>query len=168
MEYDPVCGLVDNGVRCVTEPCRSVDAVTFGNGCAACADQAQGYYPGACADQTFVVCRETATGFSAEEFAEDTGGICVDACPGNYDPFTTQIGVELCIPHYGVEEIQQWQTCGRSSDSCNCVKATETTRGEQIDNAQHRCVPDRYAERLLFRSGQDRLDENGEQSVAIA
>jgi len=48
------------------------------------------------------------------------------------------------------------------------VKAGETTRREQIDDAKYRCVPDIYAERLLFTSGQDKTDENGQRYVSIA
>lgn len=155
-EFDPVCGMVDN------------DAKQFSNGCTACSQGANGYYEGPCSKNTFIVCNETVTGFSPEQYAEDIGGICVDVCPGNYDAFTTQTGIQVCIRHYGEEEISEWETCDRSTDSCECVKASETTTGEPIDEPEYRCVPDKYAERMLFRSGVDKLDENGEQSVAIA
>ena len=168
MDYNPVCGIIDNGIRCITEPCQSTDANTYSNGCGACSARALGHYPGACEDQLFVVCKETTTGFNAEEFAQNAGGICVDICPGNYDGYGTQIGVEVCIQHYGEKEIAQWEVCTKSTNSCNCVKAVETTDNQPIDYAKYRCVPEQYAERLLFRSGMDRLDENGQQSVAIA
>lgn len=169
LEYAPVCGLVDNGIRCVTTPCPSLDAKTFSNGCSACAAQAQEYYQGACEDQTFVVCNgEAKTRFDPEEHAKNIGGICVETCPGNYDAFTTQIGVQLCIQHYGVEEIDSWDVCEASSESCECVKARETTQNEEISDAKYRCVPEMYAQRMLFRSGLDRLDEKGDQSVMIA
>jgi hypothetical protein len=35
MEFDPVCGLVDTGIRCVTEPCPSKVEKTFANKCQA-------------------------------------------------------------------------------------------------------------------------------------
>ncbi len=169
LEYNPVCALRDNGVRCVTEPCPSFDAVTSGNSCSACGDaNVTGYYPGACEDIQFVICEDVQTGFDVRAIAEENGWVCLDVCPGNYDPYTTQIGAQMCIPHYGEEEISQWPVCEASSESCNCVKATETTSNEPIENAQFRCVPDQYAERMLFRSGQERLDENGELGVAIA
>lgn len=170
MEYMPVCGFVDNGVRCITEPCQSTNAVTYGNKCGACAAKAYGYYEGACEELEFVVCNgeEAKTGFSPEEYAKNYGGICVDVCPGNYDPYMTQIGVTLCIEHYGTDEIKKWETCTKSTESCNCVKAYETTDDKEVENPDYRCVPERYASRLLFRGGQDRLDENGEQSVMIA
>lgn len=168
LEYNPVCGMVDNGIRCVTSPCPSVDMNTFGNSCGACAAPSFGYYPGACEDQTFVVCKETLTGFNATQFAQNSGGVCVEVCPGNYDPYVTQIGVEVCIEHYGDLEIESWNTCEQSSDSCDCVKAYETTDNLEIENSEYRCVPQAYATRLLFRGGVDRLDENGERSVVIA
>lgn len=167
-EYKPVCGLIDNGVRCITAPCASTDAEEFSNGCFSCSAGAQGYYDTTCSDVRFVVCGETVTGFSSEQYAKDVGGVCVDICPGNYDSFTTQTGIEECISHYGEEEIAGWETCERSSDSCNCVNAYETTEGQQIENPEYRCVPENYAERMIFRGGLDRLDENGERSVAIA
>ena len=166
--YEPVCGMVDNNIRCITAPCASTDAKTYSNGCQACAAQAFSHYQGECLDQLFVVCQDTVTGFDPVEFAEKNNGICVDICPGNYDPYMTQIGIELCIEHYGVEEIEEWKICKRSSGSCNCVKAGETTRSEQIDDAKYRCVPDIYAERLLFTSGQDKIDENGQRYASIA
>lgn len=169
LEYTPVCGLIDNGVRCVTEPCASNDAKTFSNGCTACASQAQEHYQGACEDQRFVVCNgEANPGFNPEKYAQNIGGICVDICPGNYDDYTTQIGVKECIQHYGVEEIETWEECSASSESCDCVKAHETTQNEEIEDAKYRCVPEQYAERMLFRSGADRLDESGEQAISIA
>lgn len=168
-EYNPVCGSVDTGVRCITKPCPSQEFTTFGNACDACANEdVYGHYAGSCEEQKFVVCAETVTGFSAEEHAERIGGICVDECPQGFDEYMTQIGVEMCIVAYDEQTISAWETCTQSSNSCNCVKAYETTGDEQIDDAQYRCVPDQYAERLLFRGGQDRLDENGEQGVMIA
>jgi hypothetical protein len=167
-EYDPVCGLVDNEVRCITAPCPSFNAEDFGNSCSACSEGANGYYEGTCSDNIFVVCGETVTGFSPQQYVEDVNGICVDVCPYNFDVYTTQTGIEVCIEHYGKEEISQWETCERSTDTCECVKAYETTKGDPIEDPQYRCVPENYAERLLFRGGVDKLDENGEQSVAIA
>lgn len=168
LQYDPVCGLKDNGIRCITAPCPSLNAITFGNGCIACSNSSNGYYNGECNNLEFVVCKETITGFDPVEYALNNDGICVDICPGNYDEYTTQIGISLCIEHYGIEEISRWQICSQSSSECECAKAYETTSGENILNASYRCVPKRYADRLLFRSGLDTLDENGEQSVAIA
>ncbi len=162
MDYNPVCGLVDNGIRCVTTPCQSTDAKTFSNGCSACSQQALGYYKGACEDRIFLICKETVTGFDPKEIAKNINGICVDACPRNFDSFMTQIGIEQCIMHYGLEEINTWNTCTRSSESCDCVKAYETTSEEQIENTKYRCVPKQYADRLLFRGGVYRLNENGQ------
>lgn len=167
-EYRPVCALVDNNIRCITTPCASTDAATYGNKCEACSAKAYGYYQGACGEVQFVICPERPVGFDPVEYARNNNGACVDICPGNYDGFMTRIGVELCIKHYGIEEIEQWKTCGRSSESCECVKAYETTSGQQVPNAQFRCVPELYAQRLLFRGGVEQLDENGKSSSAIA
>jgi hypothetical protein len=50
-EYRPVCGEVDNGVRCVTTPCPSTDKKNFGNACTACADpKTIGHWPVRCED----------------------------------------------------------------------------------------------------------------------
>lgn len=38
-EYHPVCGKRDNGVRCVTTPCPSVEYKTYATACTACADE---------------------------------------------------------------------------------------------------------------------------------
>ena len=51
MDYRPVCGIRDTGVRCVTTPCDSTELMTYGNGCQACGDAAViGYSEGACAE----------------------------------------------------------------------------------------------------------------------
>lgn len=42
--YQPVCGLVDTGVRCVTTPCPSSTQKTFGNACTACAEASVNQY----------------------------------------------------------------------------------------------------------------------------
>ncbi|MDX1496817.1 MAG: hypothetical protein R3352_04625 [Salinisphaeraceae bacterium] len=48
-EYNPVCGLRDTGVRCVTTPCPSSEWKTYGNACTACADnKVSVHYPGKC------------------------------------------------------------------------------------------------------------------------
>ncbi|MBD3262483.1 MAG: hypothetical protein GF334_12595 [Candidatus Altiarchaeales archaeon] len=167
-EYDPVCAIIDNGIRCTTRPCPSTNAIDYGNACVACSKGAYGYYRKACSDNLFIVCQETTTGIDPIEYAKDAGGICVKVCPGNYDPYTTQTGIKLCTRHYGEEAISGWSVCERSTEDCNCVKAYETTKGEEIHYPSYRCVPKRYANRLLFRGGVDRLDRNGEQSTLIA
>ena len=124
--------------------------------------------PGVTSQEQFVVCTETFTGFDPYKYANDSGAICVDSCPDNFDSFMTQMGVEYCIEQYGFDEIETWNICEKSSHSCNCVKAYESTNEQQITDAKYRCVPQTYADRLLFRSGVDSLDESGEQSVMIA
>ena len=142
---------------------------TFSNDCEACTSmKIDSYAKGKCEDKLFVVCDEGAKMFDPKEYAGDNNGICVERCPEGFDPYTTQIGIKLCIPHYGDKEIEQWDICEKSSDSCKCVKAYETTDEKQIEDAEYRCVPEDYAERLLFRGGIASIDENGEQSVMIA
>lgn len=47
--YQPVCGLVDTGIRCITTPCPSAEFKTFGNACTACSDNnVTGYNEGEC------------------------------------------------------------------------------------------------------------------------
>lgn len=49
--YQPVCGLVDTGIRCITTPCPSAEFKTFGNACTACSDtNVTGYHEGECSD----------------------------------------------------------------------------------------------------------------------
>ena len=48
-QYDPVCGLRDTGIRCVTTPCPSSEWKTYGNSCTACSNaDVSGYWPGEC------------------------------------------------------------------------------------------------------------------------
>lgn len=52
-EYRPVCGEVDNGIRCVKAPCPSTSKRTFGNACSACSEaRTTGYWPIACEELT--------------------------------------------------------------------------------------------------------------------
>jgi hypothetical protein len=142
---------------------------TFSNNCEACTSmKIDSYSEGTCEDKLFVVCDGGAKMFDPKEYAQNNNGICVEKCPEGFDAFMTQIGIQLCIPHYGESEIEQWDICEKSTDSCRCVKAYETTDETQIENAEYRCVPEDYAERLLFRGGIDSIDEKGEQSVMIA
>ncbi|MBB3046809.1 hypothetical protein FHR99_001045 [Litorivivens lipolytica] len=51
-EYRPVCGQRDTGVRCVTEPCPSLELNTYGNACDACSDETVvAYTEGACSSE---------------------------------------------------------------------------------------------------------------------
>ena len=169
MHYDPVCAVQLNGIQCITTPCPSTDAVTMGNACSACSNEATiGHYPGECTEHRFVICDEPPTGFDIRQMAEDAGWVCVDICPNNYDAYTTQVGAQMCILHYGTAEIASWEPCDRSSDTCECVRTYETTEGDPIDDPEFHCVPEQYAERLLFRGGQERLDEQGRASTLIA
>ncbi len=51
MQYAPVCGRKDTGVRCVTTPCDSSDDVTYGNLCAMNVDKAEFLYDGECREE---------------------------------------------------------------------------------------------------------------------
>ena len=162
LEYNPVCGEIVLNTGETTYK-------TFGNSCNACsAMKTTAYTPGECENKLFVVCKPTATGFDPVKYAEDAQGICVDRCPEGFDAYMTQTGIELCIQHYGEAEISRWNTCKKSTNTCNCAKAYETTTGEQISDSEYKCVPQQYEERLLFRGGLDSLDENGKQAVMIA
>lgn len=49
MDYRPRCATRDNGVRCITAPCVSIETATYANACSACADAKVFYHvPGAC------------------------------------------------------------------------------------------------------------------------
>lgn len=48
MEYAPVCGRKDTGIRCVTTPCPSTEDKTYGNLCSLRADDAQYLHDGEC------------------------------------------------------------------------------------------------------------------------
>jgi hypothetical protein len=47
-EYNPVCGVIDTGVRCVTAPCPSTVEKTFSNNCIAKSEEAVILYQGLC------------------------------------------------------------------------------------------------------------------------
>lgn len=48
-EFAPVCAKRDNGVRCITEPCPSIEWQTYPNGCSACSDPLVfGHLKGSC------------------------------------------------------------------------------------------------------------------------
>ena len=48
MEYAPVCGQIDTGIRCITVPCPSFETKTFSNGCMAAIAKATVLYKGEC------------------------------------------------------------------------------------------------------------------------
>ena len=48
LQYDPVCGEYDTGVRCVTTPCPSTAQKTYGNLCQLNAEKAKFLYSGEC------------------------------------------------------------------------------------------------------------------------
>jgi hypothetical protein len=48
MQYAPVCGRKDTGIRCVTTPCNSYEEKTYGNSCMLRADEAEYLHEGEC------------------------------------------------------------------------------------------------------------------------
>jgi|GEM_PF-6763196 len=53
MDWNPVCGAYDNGIRCIKAPCPNIGYKTYGNACSACADPAVfEYTKGECANET--------------------------------------------------------------------------------------------------------------------
>jgi hypothetical protein len=89
----------------------------------------------------------------------------VDACNATQDEFLAQVG-PACVTHYGEEAIRSWQICTRSSSTCNCILAAQTTRSEPVD-AGYRCVPHDYMD-YMINAGVSGLDENGMGYDAIA
>ena len=182
-EYDPVCAQVDNGIRCITQPCPSEDRRTYGNACDACADpRVYGYALGACDPETdnnpvddldlnrVLVCR----GGRDESFAAEFGFTCVEACPGRTDEFGSQVGLR-CVERAYAETILSWPACATQAD-CRpeerCAQASHATSGGEIrwgdEVESFRCVPAGYAEFLLHTAGLTAIDENGERTTAIA
>ncbi|MDI1432705.1 hypothetical protein [Polyangium sorediatum] len=50
-EMRPVCGEMDNGIRCIKAPCPSTTPRTFSNACMACVEpKVTGYWPMSCED----------------------------------------------------------------------------------------------------------------------
>lgn len=196
-EYNPVCASVDNGIRCITQPCPSEDRKTYATGCTACADKnVYGYTPGACdpevdnnpaddkpgavppapgndlAVRQMMICKTT--DYDRTQMATELGIECVDACPSGYDQYGAQIGL-MCIPHAGKAEISLWTTCVNGAQCLpqqRCAQSTHATGGGEISWASEaesfRCVPEHYATFLLHTGGLTAIDENGERTTAIA
>ncbi|MBY0328831.1 hypothetical protein K2Q02_01920, partial [Patescibacteria group bacterium] len=55
MQYAPVCGKKDTGVRCVTTPCPSYEIKTYGNSCMLKGDKAEYLYEGECKTESTTV-----------------------------------------------------------------------------------------------------------------
>jgi len=52
MQYVPVCGKKDTGVRCIKAPCPSFETKTYSNSCMLGADKAEYLYEGECKDES--------------------------------------------------------------------------------------------------------------------
>lgn len=48
LEFDPVCGRKDTGIRCITTPCDSSEDISYSNICHLEADKAEFLYQGSC------------------------------------------------------------------------------------------------------------------------
>lgn len=67
LNYDPVCGRKDTGIRCVTTPCPSTEDITYGNTCALEADKAEFLYEGVCKEEEVVIETEVEVTNTEEE-----------------------------------------------------------------------------------------------------
>ena len=85
MQYAPVCGRKDTGVRCIKAPCPSFETKTYGNSCMLGADKAEYLYDGECKNETSVAVTPkppVLTGNNATDsnISGDTA-VAVDAAP---------------------------------------------------------------------------------------
>jgi hypothetical protein len=56
MNYQPVCGRVDTGIRCIKAPCPASKFKTFSNACAACSNpKVYGYTDGRCKQDLSII-----------------------------------------------------------------------------------------------------------------
>jgi putative hemolysin len=198
MDYNPVCGVKDTGVRCVRAPCpMASENVTFGNACGACADpKVYGYYAGPCyetkpveptpqpglaAPRTTVLCPTAKEKASAEA----AGFVCVNSCA--YDNYKAQIGLTICVGHFDKTDALRWTQCATDKECSqitemrfSCVYALKSTDGMNIDwsgskNDSNdlpadalRCAPSSYTDYLANSGGILGVDENGGFYSAIA
>lgn len=178
-EYRPVCAEVDTGIRCITEPCPSSQWETFSNDCTACNKDVLKYMEGACEEHLFALCSQALNPDMLDLYLEGSGAVCVEQCPVGHSTYTTQIGVQVCMKNYTIEEIENWPQCGSPNEcSGECVYASKTGaneeiqwEGETIDGFAvegFRCVPERYADMLIHSSGRTFIDEQGNVGTVIA
>jgi len=117
-DYNPVCGEIVLNTGETTYK-------TFSNSCGACSSmKVIAYTPGECQDKQFVVCDGGSKTFDPKEYAQNNNGICVERCPEGFDAFTTQIGIQLCIPH---RHNQPYQSLFQISEDIMNVKKSHTT-----------------------------------------
>jgi len=55
LQYDPVCGQIDTGIRCITTPCDTFEEKTYSNKCMMNVDKATFLYEGECKIDTVTV-----------------------------------------------------------------------------------------------------------------
>lgn len=51
LEYNPICGRIDTGIRCITTPCPSYDYETYSNQCFLDSKDAEFVHDGECGDE---------------------------------------------------------------------------------------------------------------------
>ncbi len=192
-EYLPVCATKDNGIRCIRAPCPSTEQVTYDNKCTACADKSvYGYISGECKVELpteqapapsakmaapKAICNSDRT----KAVAAEAGYTCVTSCP--QDSYGTQMGLQVCINHYGKAEALNMTACKTSGDCPSehtCAYVIRATDGSAIDwlksridaNKQPvdalRCVPQPYASFAINGGGLYSVNEKGELGVMIS
>ncbi len=78
LNYAPVCGQKDTGIRCITTPCPSTETKTYGNSCQLAADKAELLYEGECKTKPDIAQEKPVQGdvdIVTEDFATDTPGV---------------------------------------------------------------------------------------------
>jgi len=103
LNYDPVCGRKDTGIRCVTTPCESSEDITYSNACALGVDKAKFLYEGVCkieAEEAPVNCKSWFDGCN-QCFRGSEGGplACTKmACSENLPAMCNQYFEEIIPP----------------------------------------------------------------------
>lgn len=117
-------------------------------------------------ESRFMLCSRNEYGDTS--FFEDQGWTCVEECPEGYDEYVAQIGW-VCVQHYGAEEIASWPVCERQTQcgEATCGRASVTTDGQDIPDAQFRCLPQDY-EGFMINRGLELKDENGQTTMVIS
>ncbi|NJL43936.1 MAG: hypothetical protein HC945_01275 [Nitrosarchaeum sp.] len=154
MQYAPVCGS---------------DGRTYGNGCGACSSGVDSYVQGECAQERLAICPDTLP------FPVPEGFTCVEACPASQTSYTTQIGLQVCIPVWDKADFEQWKQCSGSADCSadeRCVVAGTPTTGGDVDwdseKESYRCAPSEYTEFQIHMAGSCTVEDGKVQGCAIA
>lgn len=175
LQYDPVCAVIDTGVRCVTEPCPSYEIQTMGNSCSACSNtNVIGYIPGECAVDREDGSDQMFPGEGEFVLCKDGGCQIVDECPAGYDEFASQIG-PACQRAVTKQLVEQWEMCETSlacseDEFCTFIDHGTSDRQFKWDSPEEawRCMPQDYNSYLIHGSGMTTRDEFGRESTMIA